>query len=143
MSATDQAAFEEAVQLGESYRAQVAALEEQRALIANVHQDYRRARETLESLRGAKDGDDVLVPLGGGAFVHAKLSNPDRVLATIGQGLHAESTLADALKRVDERIEGVSQAERRLNEELQRVEAEMVDLSARIQSMAEGQPRGR
>lgn len=136
--AADERALREALELGEAYRQQLAALDEQRAMLGGVIADYRRARESLAALDKVGAGEEVLLPLGGGAFVHATLANPGRVVSTLGAGVHAETPLADAIRRMEARIDSVAEAERRMAEESKRLEGELAELSRQVQAMAPG-----
>lgn len=118
----------------ESLRQQLGALEQQRDLLAELTNDARRSVASLDALAAAKDGDELLVPLGAGAFVHARLAQAGRAVASLGAGLHAEMPLADARDRLRVRVESLEAATTQVTRDLQRV----LDELQRINALAEG-----
>src|ERR1051326_2399916 len=102
-----EAQIEQALALGERFRHELAALDEQRAYLAQLLADFSRGHETLEALKSLKEGDETLVPVGGGAFVRARVASPGKVIASVGAGVHAETPVDDALARVQERIDSL------------------------------------
>jgi prefoldin alpha subunit len=100
----------ELVMHGEQLRQQLAALDQQRELIAELAGDARRALASLEYAATAKDGDEILVPLGAGAFVHARIASAGRALASLGAGVHAEMPATDARDRLKARVESLETA---------------------------------
>lgn len=131
-----QAEVEEVLQIGERIRAELGALEEQRALLAEVVSDYQRGRDALAALAGASGDVEVLVPLGGGNFVSGKLAGGSKVVSSIGSGVHVESSIADAIARVSKRLESAEQSSARLAEEVRRLSAEMGRVNAHLEGLA-------
>ncbi|MHB8605747.1 MAG: prefoldin subunit alpha [Thermoplasmatota archaeon] len=132
--------MDEAIALDENYRAQLSALEEQRGMLAQVASDYARGLDSLEALASADEGEEVLVPLGGGAFVHARLASKDRVLSSIGGGVHVEGGVADAKRRLEERVASAEKAMERTNAEAKRIVAELEALAEHVQNATGAAP---
>lgn len=120
----------ELVVRGESLRQQLSAMEAQREYVVELSGEARRSLTALEHLVEARDGDDVLIPLGGGAFVHGRLANASVALATLGSGVHAEVPIADARDRMRARVESLEGAAQTLTRDVSRLADEMTRINA-------------
>ena len=120
----------ELVVRGESLRQQLSSMEAQREYVLELSGEARRSLTALEHLVEARDGDDVLIPLGGGAFVHGRLANAGVALASIGSGVHAEVPMADARDRMRARVESLEAAAQTLNRDVSRMADEMARINA-------------
>jgi prefoldin alpha subunit len=127
-----QEALREAVQVGEQLQGELASIEEQLGYLRALTQEFQRSRATLEALKELKEGDEVLLPLGGGNFVRASLAQRDVVISGIGAGYSVEGPIADALARVDAQLDAARDASQRLQEEGQRVMQQMQAVEDRI-----------
>lgn len=128
-----EAELRELVLHGENLRQQLGALEQQRDLLVDLSGDARRSLSALDALTVAKEGDEMLVPLGAGAFVHARLANAGRAIASLGSGLHAEMPVADARDRLQARVESLDNAAAQLTRDLQRVLDELQRVNAVVE----------
>lgn len=133
-----EAELREIVQHGEAVRQQAAAIEQQRDLVVELAGEARRSLATLEALATAKDGEELLVPLGAGAFVHARLAGSGRALASVGSGLHAEMPLEDARTRLAARVESLDQASTQLEKDLARMLEELQRVNAVVEQVYGG-----
>jgi prefoldin alpha subunit len=66
--------------------------------------DLTYASMTLEDVEKEKEDAELLVPIGGSAYVKAKLANPDKVVVGLGAGVSVEKTLQEAKAIVKERL---------------------------------------
>lgn len=128
----DQAALREALEVGEVLQSQLAQLDEQMTYLQAVTQEFQRARTTLETLAKAKKGEELLLPIGGGAYVRATLADEDRVISGLGAGISVEGPVSDALRRVDEQLAAARETSERLQQEMQRVLQQMQAVEARV-----------
>lgn len=131
-----EAQLREAVAVGEELQGHLQGIEEQLAYLRALSQEFQRSRATLEALQEAKAGDELLLPIGGGAFVRAKLAEAGKVLHGLGAGYSAEGTLPEAIRRVDEQLEMARQAQQRLQEEGAKVVQQLQVVEDRVQQLA-------
>lgn len=124
---------------GESVRQQLAAVEGQREYVAELLAEARRSLGTLEHMATAQAGDEILVPLGAGAFVHARLASPGTALASIGSGLHAEIPSADARERMQKRVQSLEAAASSTQQEAARLLDEMTRINAVLEQFYRGE----
>ncbi|MEM2081405.1 MAG: prefoldin subunit alpha [Candidatus Bathyarchaeia archaeon] len=80
-------------------------LQQRIGMITTAMTDLSYAQMTLESVEKEKEDTELLVPIGGGSYLKAKLAAPDKVVVGIGAGVSVEKTLQEAKAMVKERLE--------------------------------------
>jgi prefoldin alpha subunit len=108
----------------EYYKEQLKTLEYQFSLIQSTINDQTKAKITLEKLNGVKNDSELLLPIGGGAFINATLQNSSKVLYDIGEGVVIEKTIEDTIKNVDKRIKELQQTEDKISKMAQQIQEE-------------------
>ncbi|MCA1814783.1 MAG: prefoldin subunit alpha [Halobacteriales archaeon] len=131
-----EAQLREAMQAGELLQGQLANIEEQLAYLSAAQQELSRGRLALETIGDAKPNEEVLLPLGGGAFAPAKLAGTGKVLLHIGAGYHIEVPPAQAAERLDEQLGRAREASQRLSQEGQQVQEQLQALEQHVQTLA-------
>ena len=74
----------------EQYKEQLNQLDMQSQYLQAAMMDYNKAKLTLEQLKKTDKEVDMLLPIGGGAFIDASAKKTPKVLVDIGSGLIAE-----------------------------------------------------
>ena len=108
----------------EYYKEQLKTLEFQFSLIQNTINDQNKAKITLEKINGAKNDSELLLPIGGGAFLNASLKNSSKVLYDVGDGIVIEKTIEDAIEKLDLRIKELQQTEEKISTMAQQIQNE-------------------
>ncbi len=119
----------------EQYKEQMGQLEMQFHYLHAALADYNKAKMTLENLSNADAGSEVLVPIGGGAFIGATAKNTSKVLMDIGGDLVTEKTPEDVIKKIDERLENLEKTQEKMNEMMQNLQNEATEVSAKAQQI--------
>lgn len=102
-------------------------------MVNSMIADLTYASMTLEGLEKQKENAELLVPIGGGSYIKAKLETPDKVTVGIGAGVSVEKTLQEAKDIINKRLEDLgktrvslqqqfSQIVERINEDRERFE---------------------
>ena len=115
-------------------RQQLGAMEAQREYLLEVTAEARRALGTLEHLANAPANETVLVPLGGGAYVQATVEDPRKSIASLGSGIHAELTAAEAATRLRNRVDNLDSAQQALSKDIARLSDELARSTAILES---------
>ena len=123
----------------EQYKEQMSQLEMQFQYLYAALADYNKAKMTLENLSNADTGSEVLLPIGGGAFIGATAKNTSKVLMDIGGDLVTEKTPEDAIKKIDERLENLEKTQEKMNEMMQNLQNEAAEVSAKAQKLVSEQ----
>ncbi|HHG75187.1 MAG TPA: prefoldin subunit alpha [Persephonella sp.] len=98
------------------YIAQIEALRAEIAVIDENIATYRTAIKTINNLRDLGKGKNILIPIGAGAQIEAKIENPDRIVVSIGSGISAELTTEEALTQIAKEIASLQALRRTLEE---------------------------
>ncbi len=119
----------------EQYKEQMSQLEMQFQYLHAALADYNKAKMTLENLSNTDTGSEVLLPIGGGAFISATAKNTSKVLMDIGGDLVTEKTPEDVIKKIDERLENLEKTQVKMNEMMQNLQNEAAEISANAQKL--------
>jgi len=79
------------------------------------------ANMTLEGLEKEKQNSSLLVPIGGGSYIKAKLESADTVIVGIGAGVATERTINEAKENIGKRIADVEKTMEALQQQLAQV----------------------
>jgi len=124
----------QAMMVLETYEAQLEALNRQTRLLQVSLEDTVRARDAFKALANAKEGDEVLIPVGASSFVHAKVTAKRTAIVGIGNRISAEKDLDEAVAFMSESVEEISSALRESLVTLEEVEKMTTNLSMAIQN---------
>ena len=102
-------------------------------LLENGRLEAHAAIEALEAMLAAEDGT-VLLQIGGGASVRAKVLEPEKVLLAIGAEVVVERTNKDAIEFLKERIIEMEASQKKVAETLDRLRSQMNEINKRIES---------
>lgn len=125
----------------EQYKEQINQLEMQSQYLQAAAMDYNKAKITLENLSKTEDGSESLIPIGGGVFMYASVTNTSKVLMDIGSGLVAEKDFDDAIKKIDKRLEELQKNQDRIIKYIEQYQAEAGDISAKAQKIINEQEK--
>ena len=126
----------------EQCKEQMNTLEMQNSYLQAAYADYNKAKLTLENLEKTNEKEiEMLIPIGGGALIDATAKSTDKVLMDIGAGLVSEKTYEEAIKKIDERLESLQKTQDKLNEMIERVQAEATQASEKAQKLLSEQQK--
>ncbi len=130
----------------QEYGQQAEIFVQQLQMLENGRLEAHAAIESLEEMLAA-EGGAVLLQIGGGASVRAKVVEPEKVLIAIGSEVIVERSNKDAIDFLKERIMEMEASQKKVAETLDRLRAQMNEINKRIESgyqqaMAAGQNPG-
>jgi prefoldin alpha subunit len=76
----------------------------------------------------------VLLQIGGGASVRAKVLEPDKILLSIGAEVVVERSNKDAVEYLKERIIEMEASQKRVSETLNHLQSQMNEINKRLES---------
>jgi prefoldin alpha subunit len=104
--------------------------------------DLTYANMTLEGIEQEKENAELLVPIGGSAYVKVKLANLDKVVVGMGAGVSIEKTLPEAKAIVKERLDELEKtmrsAQQQFTQVAERVNAGRNRLESLLSTVREG-----
>jgi len=119
----------------ETSRAQLDTLVKQDEILRLNIEEFMRARDTLNGIKGSKSGENMLVPIGANFFIHAKLDEVDKVISNLGSTIAAEESIGEALKRLDRHIDGLNKAGQDIASNVAELEAKCGALTRQLQEV--------
>jgi prefoldin alpha subunit len=119
----------------EYYKEQLKTLEYQFSLIQNTINDQTKAKLTLEKMKGTKNDSELLLPIGGGAFINASLKNSSKVLYDVGEGIVIEKTIEDAINKIDIRIKELQDTEEKISTMAQQIQNEATEAQNKAENI--------
>lgn len=132
---TEQQVQEDLVRL-DAYRAQLNGLVQQHQILIASRQDHLRARESLAGIDHSSAGDEMLVPLGGEAYVRGRIQRDAPVLLGIGSGVAAEMDRGKAAEVIAERITRIEQTIREIEGQMGSIDERIQLLSRRLEAVS-------
>ncbi|WP_029521589.1 prefoldin subunit alpha [Persephonella sp. IF05-L8] len=123
------------------YIAQIEALRAEIAVIDENIATYRTAIKTINNLRDLGKGKNILIPIGAGAQIEAKIENPDRIVVSIGSGISAELNAEEALTQIAKEIASLQALRRTLEEAIAEAYAKTEELLQKTREI--GQEEGK
>jgi prefoldin alpha subunit len=114
----------------QQYQAQAEAIARQLSLTQLTAEGLDRALRAVEAMEMAEVGNEMLVPIGSGSFIHAKLASKEKVVLNVGAGVNIEKTPAEAKESLKIRKAEVAEGSKKLNEMLGKIDQEMQRIQA-------------
>jgi prefoldin alpha subunit len=127
------------------YLEQTADTLQQRISMVNAAiSDLTYANMTLDGIEKEKENSELLVPIGGSAYVKARLAETNTVIVGMGAGVSIEKTLAEARvtlkERLDELEKTMNSAQQQFSQVAERMNTGRGRLETLLSSGREGKP---
>ena len=131
--------LQEKVMEMETLRVQSGAIQQQYLVVMNTLQELTSAVQALESVDKLENKSEILVSLGGGAFINASLGDTSNVVLNLGANVMAEKKREDAIKVLDTQINQLKDAQNKLENALNTIELRFNQLTFEMQSLLQAQ----
>lgn len=118
---------------------QADALSQQLNMVSNSMAESEKAINTIAGFEGVKDGHDILIPIGMGTNIMAKLSKPDTVIMEIGAGISTEKNLDDAKKSLDIQKEELTKFHQTTQNNLDQIVTKMHEIESVVTTAVKAQ----
>lgn len=118
------------------------ALQQRISMVNAAITDLTYASMTLDGIENEKENAEMLVPIGGGSYVKAKLTGTDKVIVAMGAGVSIEKTLPEAKvtlkERLDELEKTMNAAQQQFTQVAERINAGRGRLETLLANAREG-----
>ena len=138
---TEQQVQEDLVRL-DAYRSQLNAMVQQFQYLVNSRADHLRARETLEGLDRVSDDGELLIPVGGDAFLRGHPAPAAPVLLGLGSGIVVEMDRPKVSEILAQRLTKIDQASQELEGQIRTLEERIQLLSQRLDEVGRAAEMG-
>ncbi|MGD0406932.1 MAG: prefoldin subunit alpha [Candidatus Bathyarchaeia archaeon] len=127
------------------YLEQTAETLQQRISMVNAAiTDLAYANMTLDGIEKEKENAELLVPIGGSAYVKVKLADSNKVIVGMGAGVSVEKTLQEAKttlkERLDELEKTMNSAQQQFTQVVERINTGRNRLETLLATAREGKP---
>ncbi|MBD3173511.1 prefoldin subunit alpha [Candidatus Bathyarchaeota archaeon] len=123
----------------------VNTLQQRLQMLMGSVSELRLAKQSLGDLKDIESDSNLLVPIGGSAFINASLGDIEKVVVGIGADVSLEMSYDDAVKEVTERLDEMENAKTSVEQQLNQIMAQLQShqsmaerLSSEIQQGAQG-----
>lgn len=117
----------------DSYNQQLENISRQIRLLQASRDETVRASRTLEALADAKEGDEVLIPIGASSFVTVKVTDRKTAVVGIGNKISVDKEYSDAKDFMDRNSAEISDAIQKSVAAMQEIQQYTEDLAAAVQ----------
>jgi prefoldin alpha subunit len=115
------------------YSQQAEIFSRQLEMIEQKRIESLAAIETMKNLVGDRDSP-VLLPIGGGTMVRAKVSDPEKVLVNIGSDVVIQRTNGEAITFLQEKITEMEAMEKKVAATIGQLRNQMDEIAQRIET---------
>ena len=102
-------------------------------MLENGRMEALAAIEALEAMVAAEDGT-MLLQIGGGTSVRARILDPEKILIAIGAEVVVERSNKEAVEYLKERLIEMEASQKKVAETLDRLRAQMNEINKRLES---------
>jgi len=117
----------------EIFNTQLESLAQQAQIFRMSLEEALRARETMKALLNAKEGEDLLIPIGASSFVTAKATGDKKAIVGIGSRVSVEKDLDSSVAFLDKTANEISDALKKTGESIAEMETKARNLSMAVQ----------
>ncbi|MBO4569327.1 MAG: prefoldin subunit alpha [Candidatus Methanomethylophilaceae archaeon] len=129
----EDAELRQAISVAESYRQRVESLSRQVQVLRVSLDEVTMASEALKAFKDAKEGDEIMVPIGANSFVTVKVTSNKNVVVDIGSDISVEKDSESAIEYMGANIAEISEALKKTMEALGESQNALNNLTAAIQ----------
>ncbi len=103
--------------------------------VSAVLNELGMANMTLEGLEEEKADASLIVPIGGGSYIMAKLETADKVIYGVGAGVSIEKTVKEAKEGVSNRLSELDRTRISLEQQLTQVLRKIQEDQSQLQDL--------
>jgi len=94
------------------------------------------ARQTLEGLEKEQPDAPIFVPVGGGSYAKAKITDVNNVVYGVGSGVAIEKTIKEAKEGIEKRLSEIEKSRQSLEQQLSQVLMRIQEDQDRFQDLS-------
>lgn len=117
----------------ELLKEQTKQLQSQQVNFTNQLAELENTRISLSELKNTKEGNDILIPMGGGIYTSGKLGNVKKVLVDVGAGVAVNKNIAETTKYLEKQQKNLTEAMQKVDMELKKIDNETFQINQEIQ----------
>ena len=123
----------QAIAAMESYKERVEALSRQVQVLRVSLEEVTMSSDALKAFKNAKEGDDIMVPVGASSFITVKVTSNKNVVVGIGSNISVEKDIDDAISYMDANNAEIAEALKKSAETLNEAQQTLTTISNAVQ----------
>ena len=123
----------QAIAAMESYKERVEALSRQVQVLRVSLEEVTMSSDALKAFKNAKEGDDIMVPVGASSFITVKVTSNRNVVVGIGRNISVEKDIDDAISYMDANNAEIAEALKKSAETLNEAQQALSTISNAVQ----------
>ena len=123
----------QAIAAMESYKERVEALSRQVQVLRVSLEEVTMSADALKAFKNAKEGDDIMVPVGASSFITVKVTSNRNVVVGIGSNISVEKDIDDAIGYMDANNAEIAEALKKSAEALNEAQQALTTISNAVQ----------
>ena len=117
----------------DAYKVQLDALTQQSQILQMTFEEATRAKETMAAIRDAKEGDEIMIPVGASSFITAKVTSEPKAIVGVGNKISIEKTLDEAVEHMASNVTELTEALKKLTDTMKEMDAAARNLAVAVQ----------
>ncbi|MGP8320738.1 MAG: prefoldin subunit alpha [Methanosarcinaceae archaeon] len=109
--------------------------QQQMGVVRMSADDCIRAIGAISELKDAKDGVEMMLPIGANSYIYAKLNKIDKVVVNVGAGVSVEKSMDDAKEILSKRSEQLGKILEQMNVSMGQIIQNLQAMEARAAEM--------
>lgn len=130
----------------ENNRRQLESISAQIQVLEVAMAETESAIKALDSLKEAKAGDEILVPIGSGSFIKGEIKDKENVIIGIGAGISVEKKVSETKKILEKREKDMQEAMEKLRSGATEANKKLMEISSKseeiIREIQAGEQKG-
>ncbi len=118
---------------------QAEALSQQLNMVSASLADTEKALNTIAGFEGVEDEHEILIPIGMGTNIMAKMSKPDTVIMEIGAGISMEKDMDNAKKSLGIRKEELTKFHQTIQNNQDQIATKMHEIESVVTTVVKAQ----
>lgn len=123
----------QAIAAMESYKERVEALSRQVQVLRVSLEEVTMSADALKAFKNAKEGDEIMVPVGASSFITVKVTSNRNVVVGIGSNISVEKDINDAIGYMDANNAEIAEALKKSAEALNEAQQALTTISNAVQ----------
>lgn len=117
----------------DAYKVQLDALTQQSQILQMTFEEATRARETMAAIKDAKEGDEIMIPVGASSFITAKVTSAPKAVVGIGNKISVEKDLDSAVEYMAASVAELTEALTKISNTMKEMDAAARNLAVAVQ----------
>ncbi|MBS3052441.1 MAG: prefoldin subunit alpha [Candidatus Aenigmarchaeota archaeon] len=132
----DQKEMQQKIMRYQQLQKRMEVMNNRREMFLNRMVEIQSTLEALENIENSKE-DEIMLSLGSGVYISAKLSENNKILMMIGGNIVTDTTLDDAKKTVDEYKKETEATIEVFEDEIMKYAGELSELQPEVKAIIE------